>query len=85
MPESRMESNPEYLYRQTEFKLRLEETISSIPEKQRMIFLMSRIDKCPNKEIAEFFGISVKAVEKHITTALKTLKSRLDELETRRI
>ena len=85
MSESRMETNPEYLYRQSEFKESLEDAISSLPEKQRMVFLMSRIDKCPNKEIAETLEISVKAVEKHITAALKSLRASLDELAGLRI
>ncbi len=83
--ESRMESNPEYLYRHREFKEQLEAAISSLPEKQRVVFLMSRIDKCPNKEIADMLDISVKAVEKHITSALKALKTSMDELDQYRI
>ena len=83
--ESRMENNPEYIYRQDDFKTRLEEAISRLPEKQRTVFLMSRIDKMQNKEIAGALDISIKAVEKHITGALKRLKQALDELENRKI
>ncbi len=80
MSEAQIESNPEYLYRQDEFKDQLEDAISGLPEKQREVFLLSRIDKMKNREIAEALDISIKTVEKHIATSLKTLKSQLDEL-----
>lgn len=80
LSESQMESNPEYIYQEDEFKERLEQEISQLPEKQRIVFLMSRIDKLKNKEIAEALDLSVKTVEKHITSALKTLKENLDEI-----
>lgn len=79
--ERQMEHNPEYLYRQSEFKVKLEEAVSSLSEKQRVVFLMSRIDKVKNKEIAEGLDISIKTVEKHIANALKSLKEKMDELE----
>jgi RNA polymerase sigma-70 factor (ECF subfamily) len=78
--ESQMESNPEYVYQQEEFKDRLEEAVSNLPEKQRTVFLMSRIDKLKNKEIAEALDLSIKTIEKHISSSLKTLKDNLDEL-----
>lgn len=79
--ERQMEHNPEYLYRQGEFNVKLEEAVSSLSEKQRVVFLMSRIDKVKNKEIAERLDISIKTVEKHIANALKSLKEKMDELE----
>lgn len=76
----RMENNPEYLYRGEEFKQELETAVSNLPDKQRTVFLMSRIDKTPNKEIAEALDVSIKTVEKHMTSALKSLRESLDEL-----
>lgn len=78
--EMQNESNPEYLYREEEFKSRLEEAVSELPENQRVTFLMSRIDKMKNREIADELGISIKTVEKHISQSLLTLKTRLDEI-----
>jgi RNA polymerase sigma factor (sigma-70 family) len=78
--ESRLEQNPEYLYREKEFKERLEDAISELPEKQRVAFLMSRIDKLKNREISEILDISIKTVEKHISSAVKSLKLTLDEI-----
>ncbi len=81
MNEAQMESNPEYMYRKDDFKERLERLISDLPEKQRVVFLMSRIDKIKNKEIANVLGISIKTVEKHLTTTLKSLKEKMDEIK----
>lgn len=78
--EAQSESNPEFLYQVEEFKGQLEEVISSLPEKQRTVFLMSRIDKMKNQQIADALDISVKTVEKHITSSLKSVKLALDEL-----
>ena len=80
LTESRLENNPEYLYREEEFRSQLEAAVSSLPEKQRTVFLMSRIDKLPNREIAEALDLSVKTVEKHITSSLKTLREKVDDL-----
>lgn len=79
--EEHMEQNPEFMYQGEEFKTRLESAVSDLPEKQRVVFLMSRIDKYKNREIAEIMDISIKTVEKHISTAVKTLKDNLDELD----
>ncbi|TWV94696.1 RNA polymerase sigma factor [Chitinophaga pinensis] len=54
----------------------LETTIHSLPPKCQLIFRMSREQHLTNKKIAEYLNISEKAVEKHITTALKVLRSR---------
>lgn len=78
--EAQSENNPEFLYQLDEFQQQLETAVSSLPEKQRVVFLMSRIDKMKNQEIADSLDISVKTVEKHITSSLKSLKTDLDEL-----
>lgn len=80
-----MDHNPEYLYREEEFKERLEAAISDLSEHQRTVFLLSRIDKLKNKEIAETLNISIKTVEKHISNSLKHLKQKLDDLENTKI
>ena len=70
----RSNESPEYLLEEKEFKERLENAISALPEKQRIVFLMSRIDKKTYKEIAADLGISKQAVEKRIYKALDTLR-----------
>jgi len=51
--------------------------VSRLPEQCRKVFLMSREEDLSNKEIAENLGISVKAVEAHITKALKYLREHV--------
>ncbi len=61
----------QYLMEEDEFKLKLENTINSMNAGSREVFMLSRYDKMKYKEIAEALGISVKAVEKRMSKALK--------------
>ncbi|WP_372773072.1 RNA polymerase sigma factor [Mangrovibacterium sp.] len=61
----------------TELKKRYEEALGSLSEKQRMVFLMSRLDGLKYQEIADRLQISVKAVEKRMSVALSYLKLKL--------
>ena len=81
LSESQMDHNPEFVYRQEEFKERLEEAVSDLPEKQRVVFLLSRIDKMKNREIACHLDVSIKTVEKPIARALGYLREPLDGLK----
>ncbi len=67
--------DPQFLMEQEEFKQKLVQAISDLTEAQRVVFLMNRIDKMTYKQIAESLEISVKAVEKRMHNALKTLKN----------
>lgn len=51
--------------------------LNSLNEKQRTVFLMSRIEGLKYREIAERLGLSVKAVEKRMSAALQFLKQSL--------
>ena len=55
----------------------INETINNLPPKCKIVFEMSRYQSMKNREIAEELGISVKAVEGHISKALKELRSEL--------
>ncbi len=66
--------SPEFLLEEKEFKSKLENAISQLPENQRIVFLMNRIDKKTYKEIAEELELSVKAVEKRMHKALVELR-----------
>jgi RNA polymerase sigma-70 factor (ECF subfamily) len=55
----------------------LHSIISDLPPVCQQVFRMSRFTDMTNKEIAEKLDISVKAVEKHITKAMKTLREKL--------
>jgi len=69
--------SPEYLMEKDEFAAKLEEAIGGLPEKQRVVFLMNRIDELTYNEIAERLEISVKAVEKRMHEALEYLLKRI--------
>jgi RNA polymerase sigma-70 factor (ECF subfamily) len=56
----------------------LNNAINRLPERCREVFELSRYDGMKNREIAEKLGISVKAVEGHISKALKQLKDQLN-------
>jgi RNA polymerase sigma-70 factor (family 1) len=53
--------------------------LKSMPEKQRTVFLMNRIDELKYKEIADQLGLSVKAIEKRMSLALEHLKTHLKD------
>lgn len=70
----RSEESPQYLLEAQEFRTQLETAIANLPEKQRIVFLMSRIDKMKYQDIADALGISKKAVEKRMYLALDQLR-----------
>ncbi len=71
---NRLSESPEFILEEKEFKNRLESAIQALPENQRIVFLMNRIDKKKYREIAEDLGLSVKAVEKRMHNALQALR-----------
>ncbi len=68
---------PEFIIEEKEFLSKLKNAIADLPEKQREVFLLNRIDKKKYREIAEMLDISVKAVEKRMSLALKTLRDKI--------
>ncbi len=56
----------------------MEKSISKLPEKCRQVFLMSKVEGKKQKQISEELGISVKAVEKHISTAKVKLRESME-------
>lgn len=77
------QENPEFLMEQQEFEIKLEQAIDALPQGQKEAFLMNRIDQMTYIEIADALEISVKAVEKRMHLALKTLRSEIKELKNR--
>lgn len=70
--------SPEYLLEMKEFDEKLQKAISNLPEYCRTIFLLSRIDELKYQEIADRFKISIKAVEKQISKALRLLREEIE-------
>lgn len=75
-----LSESPEYLMIEQEFYLKLENAIKNLPDKQREVFLLSRIEKKKYKEIAEHLGISVKAVEKRMHSALLVMREKIGDV-----
>jgi RNA polymerase sigma-70 factor (family 1) len=69
--------NPVQSLETNELKLRLENAIGSLPEGQRMVFLLNRMDELTYVEIADLLDLSVKAVEKRMHGALVRLREIL--------
>ncbi len=60
-----------------ELRAQLEKTISLLPEKCRIVFLLSRDENKTYAEIAAELNISQKTVEAHMSKALSTLRQSL--------
>lgn len=73
--------DPQFLLEEKELAERLQQAIADLPEKQRVVFLMSRIDKMTYKEIAATLEISKQAVEKRMYNALDKLRKVTDKLK----
>ena len=71
---------PEFLMEEQEFMDKLQKAIADLPEKQREVFLLSRIDKKKYSEISEMLGITVKAVEKRMSQALILLREKFGNI-----
>lgn len=70
---------PEDEFNFQELKRAYDAALKTMPEKQRTVFLMNRIDELKYKEIAEQLGLSVKAIEKRMSQALEHLKIKLKD------
>lgn len=70
--------SPEFLMEEKEYNDRLQKAIEELTEDQRVTFLLNRIEGKKHQEIADMLGISRKAVEKRIYTALKILMEKVE-------
>lgn len=63
----------------TELERIIQESISDLPPKTREVFIKKRFENKKNSEIAEEMQVTLKAVEAHMTKALKILKTKLSD------
>tara|TARA_B100001173_G_C16027115_1_gene564607 strand:- start:2804 stop:3172 length:369 start_codon:yes stop_codon:yes gene_type:complete len=63
----------------SEKKIQFEKVLNQLPEKQKTVLLMNKLQGLTYKEIAEILNLSQKAIEKRIGLALKTLKQKLNQ------
>ena len=66
-------------FNELEIEQIIENTLEQLPPQCRTVFNLSRFEGKKNKEIAEELNISVKAVEGHITKALKVFRITLKD------
>ena len=70
--------SPEFLLEEQQYKEKLDNALNALPENQRTTFLLNRIDGKKYAEIAEMEGVSIKAIEKRMHLALKSLREQID-------
>ncbi|MAT55130.1 MAG: RNA polymerase subunit sigma-70 [Saprospirales bacterium] len=69
--------NPHAQLEHSETLDRIEAALAALPEGQRTVFLMNRMDGMTYNEIAQALELSVKAIEKRMSLALKSLRQAL--------
>lgn len=62
---------------QDELRSRIHAAIDALPERCRLVFVMSKIEEMPQKEIAAALDISPKTVENQMTRAYRYLREWL--------
>lgn len=72
--------DPQFLVEEKEYLEKFQNALAKLTEAQRVAFMMNRTEGKKHKEIAEILGISRKAVEKRIYSALKKLREDLKEI-----
>lgn len=73
------DKGPEYQLMMEELDKEINTLIDKLPPQCKKVFILSRKEELKNKEIAEKLGISVKAVEKHISKAISFLRDKLKD------
>jgi RNA polymerase sigma-70 factor (ECF subfamily) len=73
------EGNPYDTFLQKEMEENVDRLIATFPARRKEVFRLSRNEQMSNKQIAELLGISLKAVEKHITAALADIRAYLKQ------
>lgn len=73
-PKATHHESPEFLLLEDELQIQLEKAINGLPEKQRTVFLMNRLENQSYAEIATLLDLSVKTVEKRMHLALVSLR-----------
>ena len=75
----RTDLSPEDQMRYKELFTNYTKALAALPEKQRTVFLMARMEGLTYKEIADRLNLSVKAIEKRMSLTLAHLRKNLQE------
>lgn len=70
--------SPQEQLQYKEMQQRYQSALGSLPEKQRVVFLMSRMEELKYQEIAHRLNLSVKAVEKRMKNALSAMRKIIE-------
>ena len=70
--------SPEFLMEESEYMQKYQNALANLTDGQREVFLLNRIEGKRHKEIATLLDISVKAVEKRLYGALKSLRKEIE-------
>jgi len=79
-PKKVNKQDPQFIIEEKEYLDKFQKALSKLTEAQRVAFMMNRTEGKKHKEIAAILGISRKAVEKRIYSALKKLREDLKEI-----
>ena len=69
--------SPDFLIEVDEFRIKLKQAINTLNPKEKEVFLLSRVEDKTYKEIAEITGLTVKAIERRMSKALRELRDIL--------
>ena len=58
---------------------KIEEAVNLLPEQQRRVFRLKRMEGKKTKEVAEIMGLSVKTIEMHLSKATLQLRQNLKD------
>jgi RNA polymerase sigma-70 factor (ECF subfamily) len=72
--------SPEFVLEEKQYHKKLQDALANLSEAQRTAFLLNRIEGMKYTEIAEHLNISVKAVEKRMSQALKALRTHFKNI-----
>ncbi len=62
-----------------EVQTEIDQAVNSLPEQCSKVFIMSRTKGMKNKEISKVLNLSEKTVESHLTKALRTIRTTLEQ------
>ena len=56
---------------------KLDEIIKELPQRQKEVYMLHKVEGLKYNEIAERLNISVNTIENHMSRALKTIRAKL--------
>ena len=71
--------DPDRVYQARSALATVTAALKELPERTRAIFILFRLETMKHREIADMYGLSVRAVEKHVVRASLHLRARLGD------